>query len=244
MEYLVYPAIILCSAAIVFAALLLFRIYLQRLVDRRISAYQNDLITRHYDEVENIYRQMRGWRHDYHNHIQTMKAHLALKQTEELKKYLDKLDTDLTNVDTVLKTGNVMIDAILNSKISLAMSKNISINAKATVPGHLEISEIDLCVIIGNLLDNAMEACLKQPNVSDRFIRVYISKFKEQLYISVSNSMGGEIKKSGKAYLSTKNSATHGFGVIRVDRITEKYGGFVNRQHEEGVFATEIMLPL
>lgn len=244
MEYLIYPAIILCFAAIVLAAFLLIRAFLQRLVDKRISAYQNDLVTRHYDEIENIYRQMRGWRHDYHNHIQTMKGYLSLNQIEEMQTYLDKLDTDLKSVDTVLKTGNIMVDAILNSKISLAMSKNIHINAKAVVPDHLAVSEIDLCVIIGNLLDNAMEACLKQPNESDRFIRVYIGKFKEQLYISVTNSMDGEVRKSGKTYLSTKNSATHGFGIMRVDRITEKYGGFVNRQHEEGVFATEIMLPL
>ena len=244
MEYLLYPVIILCSIVILSAAILLFRIYIQRLVDKRISAYQNDLITKHCDEVENIYRQMRGWRHDYHNHIQTMKAHLALNQFAELQVYLDKLDTDLTTVDTVLKTGNVMVDAILNSKISLARSKNININAKAAVPGDLDVSEIDLCIIIGNLLDNAMEACLKQQDESDRFIRVYIGKLKEQLYISVSNSVGGEIRKSGKAYISTKNSATHGFGLMRVDRIAEKYSGYVNRQNEEGVFATEIMLPL
>jgi two-component system sensor histidine kinase AgrC len=244
MEYLIYPAIILGSAAIVLVIFLLVRAFLQRLVDKRISTYQNDLVTRHYDEIENIYRQMRGWRHDYHNHIQTMKAYISLNQFAEMKNYLDKLDTDLASVDTVLKTGNIMMDAILNSKISLAMSKNIRINAKAIVPDQLAVSEIDLCVIIGNLLDNAMEACLKLPNESDRFIRVYIGKLKEQLYISVSNSMAGEVRKSGKTYLSSKNSATHGFGLMRVDRITEKYGGFVNRQHEEGVFATEIMLPL
>lgn len=244
MEYLVYPAIILFCAVIAFSVLLLLRKYIQRLVDKRISAYQNDLITKHCDEVENIYRQMRGWRHDYHNHIQTMKVHLALNQITELEKYLAGLDMDLTTVDSVLKTGNVMVDAILNSKISLVKSKNININAKATVPANLEISEIDLCVIIGNLLDNAMEACMKQLNEPDRFIRVYIVRLKEQLYISVSNSMGSEIMKRGKIYLSTKDSSTHGFGLMRVDRIAEKYSGYVNRQNEEGVFATEIMLPL
>ena len=244
MESLAYPIIILCCAVSIVTALLLLRRYMHKHVDKRISAYQSDLINKHYDEVENIYRQMRGWRHDYHNHIQVMKAHLALNQVEELKNYLDKLDTDLTTVDTMLKTGNIMVDAILNSKISLAKSKNIGITAKATVPEQLKVSEIDLCVIIGNLLDNAMEACLKQANEADRFIRVYIGKLKEQLYISVSNSMGGEIMKNGKTYVSTKDSATHGFGLMRVDRIAEKYDGYINRQHEEGVFATEIMLPL
>jgi sensor histidine kinase regulating citrate/malate metabolism len=215
-----------------------------RLIDKRIAAFQNDLITKHCDEVQNIYRQMRGWRHDYHNHIQTMKAHLVLGQLNELSEYLGKLDNDLTSVDTVIKTGNVMVDAILNSKISLAVSRKINVNIKATVPGELKVSEIDLCVIIGNLLDNAMEACLKQPDEAERFIRVYIGIFKEQLYISVSNSVGGEIKKSGKTYLSTKDSATHGFGLMRVDKIAQKYSGYINRQNEDAVFATEVMLPL
>jgi len=59
------------------------------------------------------------------------------------------LDTDLTNVDTIIKTGNVMIDAILNSKISLAQSKEIAVNAKAIVPKDLSVQAVDLCVIIG-----------------------------------------------------------------------------------------------
>lgn len=244
MEYLICGAIFLTVIVAVIGIILLVRLYMYSLVDKRIAAYQNDLITKHCDEVQNIYRQMRGWRHDYHNHIQTMKAHLALNQTAELDGYLGKLDTDLTAVDTVIKTGNVMVDAILNSKLSLANSKNININAKATVPSELKISEIDLCIIIGNLIDNATEACIKQENEADRFIRVYIGILKEQLYISVSNSVGGEVLKQGKSYLSTKASATHGFGLMRVDRIADKYSGYVNRQNEEGVFATEIMLPL
>ncbi|MBO9607393.1 MAG: GHKL domain-containing protein [Paenibacillaceae bacterium] len=215
-----------------------------RMMDRRISAYQNDLIAKHYDEVQHIYRQMRGWRHDYHNHIQTLKAHLALGQLAELDDYLSQLDTDLAAVDTVIQTGNIMIDAILNSKLSLMASKSIGVNAKATVPGKLQISEIDLCIIIGNLLDNAMEACLRQTDRSERFIRVYIGILKEQLYISVSNSVGEELIKSDKTFLSTKNRPDHGFGLMRVDRIAAKYNGYVNRQHEDGVFATEILLPL
>ena len=213
-----------------------------KMIDRRIAEYQNDLITKHCDEVQNIYRTMRGWRHDYHNHIQTL---LALSGDEsKTKEYLLKLNDDLSKVDTVLKTGNVMVDAILNSKLSLIYSKNIRTNAKAVVPENLKISEIDLCVIIGNLLDNAMEACLRQAEKDDRFIRVFIGVMKDQLYISVSNSVGGEIHKSGKTYVSSKNSATHGFGLMRIDRLAGKYNGYVNRQNEDGVFATEVLLPL
>jgi len=209
-------------------------------IDKRIAAFQNDLMGKHVTEVENIYSQMRGWRHDYHNHIQKMKAHLHLGQYAEIGGYLNELDKDLTNVDTILKTGNVMADAIINSKLSLATAKDISINAKAIVPKTLPFSEINLCIILGNLLDNATEACLKLP-ADSRFIRLYVAIMKGQLYISVSNACD-KVKKSGRTFLTTKEGG--GFGLLRIDGIVEKHSGYINRQHEEGVFATEIMLPL
>lgn len=220
----------------------LFDFIFGKAVERRVADYQNALITKHCDEVEQMYRQMRGWRHDYHNHIQTMLA--LTDKPEELREYLWTLNQDLTAVDSVLKTGNIMVDAILNSKLSLIKSKGITVNAKAVVPARLRISNVDLCVIIGNLLDNAMEACLKQTEESGQFIRVYIGILKRQLYISVVNSAGSGVRKEGKVYLSTKNSGHHGFGLMRVDHIAEKNGGYVNRQNEPGVFATEVMLPL
>ena len=213
-------------------------------IDKRIAAFQSDLMKNHITEVEHIYSQIRGWRHDYHNHMQVLKAHLYMEQYDSIEVYLDNLAADLSQVDTIIKSGNVMIDAILNSKLSLARAREIRINAKAMVPKALSISEIDLCIIIGNLLDNAMEASQRLPDSKDRFIRVYIDIIKTHLYISVSNSLEGAVMRSGQAYLSTKEQPGHGFGLMRIDKIAEKYGGYINRQHEEGVFVTEIMLPV
>ena len=103
-----------------------------KLIDRRIAAYQRQLIETHYQEVENMYRQMRGWRHDYRNHIQTMKVLASGGDLEGIRSYLDRLDTDLNTVDLAVKTGNAMADAILNSKISLAKSRDIPVQVEAT----------------------------------------------------------------------------------------------------------------
>ena len=257
------------GAAALFGLLLGVKAYLIRLVDRRIGNYQSDLLERHCEEVENMYRQTRGWRHDYHNHIQTMKAYLTMGETERLGKYLDRLDQDLTTVDTVVKTGNVMIDAVLNSKLSLAKARNIRVEAKAKVPVNLEISEIDLSLIIGNLMDNAMEACLQIREEEKRFIRIYMDVMKGQLYLYVMNAVNGRPQKRRKEsrqdeafrgglypeenlqeksrpaeYLSTKKGRGHGFGLMRVDRVVKRHKGYIDRQNEENVFATEILLPL
>lgn len=238
--------ILIVGLVILFVIIIYFliRYILIKLVDKRIANYQNDLISKQYKEVENIYKQMRGWKHDYHNHIQVMKAYLALEKYTDMDKYLDDFAKDLTSIDTIVKTGNIMVDAILNSKLSLAISQKININAKATVPKNLSIADIDICVIIGNLMDNAMEATIKLENPKERFIRVYIREMKGQLYISITNSVGGKVKKLNLEYISTKLGMNHGFGLKRIDNIVGKYNGFINRQNEEGVFATEIILPL
>lgn len=235
----------LVIAVMLFAVLLfvVIRLAIKRYSEKKLESYQNDLLQKHYNEVENMYRQMRGWRHDYKNHIAAMKIHLDEGNYELLGNYLNELNMDLSTVDTVLKTGNVMVDAILNSKISLAESKNISVDAVASVPEKIRVSDTDICVIIGNLLDNAIEACCKLENSNERFIRIYIGLLKQQLYISVSNSVGGKIKKEGKTYFTTKNE-NHGFGLKRIDKIVSKYGGYINRQDETDVFATEIMIAL
>ena len=131
--------------------------------DKQLEHYQRELLQTHFQEVDTMYHQMRGWRHDFRSHIQSMKAYAAEGDLEAIRRYLDALDTDLATVEPVIKTGNAMTDAILNSKISLARSKGITVQADAQIPYKLKISEVDLCVILGNLFDNAIDASMELP---------------------------------------------------------------------------------
>lgn len=216
--------------------------FFSKKIDKELAAYQQELMETHYHEVDNMYQQMRGWRHDYRNHIQTMKAYAATGNWEALSHYLDLLDADLTTVDTVIKTGNPMTDAILNSKISLAKSKNIQVIADAHIPVKLASSEIDLCCIIGNLFDNAIDASLKLPE-EQRLIRIYMDMKNTQLYISFTNfTAGKKLKKEGNLFHNTKGTG-HGFGLARIDAIVERQEGYISRNSEDGAFTTEILLP-
>lgn len=211
-------------------------------IDKRIAAYQRELIETHYQEVDNMYRKMRGWRHDYRNHIQAMKVLAADGNLDGIKAYLDELDTDLNTVDTVVKTGNAMADAILNSKISLAQSKSISVHCDAHIPLKLQMSELDLCCILGNLFDNAIEASLSLPE-AERQIRVYMDMKGTQLYISFTNfTSGKKMNKVGNVFKTSKGDG-HGFGLVRIDNIIERLGGYLSRNSEDGAFTTEILIP-
>ena len=216
--------------------------FLSKQIDKRLAAYQRELIETHYQEVENMYRQVRGWRHDYRNHIQMMKVLAANEDLEGLKAYLDQLDTDLNTVDTVVKTGNAMDDAILNSKISLAKSKGIPVQVDAHIPVKLKMSELDLCCILGNLFDNAIEASLSLPE-DRRLIRVYMDMKGSQLYISFTNfTAAKKMEKVGKRFRTIKGEG-HGFGLVRIDNIIERLDGYLSRNSEDGAFTTEILIP-
>lgn len=211
-------------------------------IDKRIAVYQRELIETHYKEVENMYKQMRGWRHDYRNHIQTMKVLASNGDMEAIKEYLNKLDTDLNTVDIAIKTGNAMADAIINSKVSLARSRDIDVSIDAHIPIKLKMSELDLCCILGNLFDNAIEASMPLPK-EKRLIRVYMDMKGTQLYISFTNfTSTKKLTKLGNSFATTKGEG-HGFGLVRIDNIVDRLDGYLSRNSEDGAFTTEILIP-
>ena len=230
-------------AALIFV---LLEYLLQRIMKReedKTIIYQNKLMKQQMDEIENIYMTMRGWRHDYHNHLQSLKGFLSLNKVDQMKNYLNELETDLDSIDTLYHSGNLQLDSILNAKLAIAEKGQIRIHCDASIPPQLHVSDLDLCVILGNLLDNAIESCRKIKDPDERFIRVYIGILKKQLYISITNATSETVKQRTDHYFTTKRG-DHGHGLKRVDQVVKKYDGYLNRQNEPGVFATEIVLPL
>ena len=227
---------------VVLMSLVIMRRMIIRFYEKSTINYQNKLLKNQMEEVHHVYMIMRGWRHDYHNHMQSLKAYLAKGNIEEAKAYLSQLETDLEDINLLFDTGNIGVDAILNSKISLAIDNGIPVDYKATVPEKTTVTDIDLCVLLGNLIDNAVEACCEVPK-DEQFIRLYIGQFKKQLYISVSNATNETVRKLDEEYISHKRG-NHGHGLKRINLIVEKYEGYINRKNEAGVFVTEVMLPL
>ena len=210
--------------------------------EARTELFQREIMSHQYEEVKEIYLNMRGWRHDYHNHLQVMKVQIAQGQLEEMKSYLDDLEQNLEQVDTYVKSGNLMADAILNSKLSIAGQKGVRVNCKAVLPDVLSVEDVDLCVLLGNLLDNALEACEKIPE-EQRFLRIYMVVNRSQLYMSVQNSAREELDFNERNYISTKRG-NHGLGMKRVKALADKYEGYLTLANEPGIFAAEVTLPL
>ena len=206
----------------------------------RLVAYQTEQSEKHLNEVRSIYKEMRGYKHDFHHHLQTLKGQLEAGEIKRALSYIERLDSQLMHVDTLLKTGNVSLDAILSAKIAQAKAENIAVTVKANVPDHLTISDLELSIIIGNMLDNAIEACCCVSG--ERFIRIFISMKGNMLYFSMLNTAGTKRRKTGTLF-ETHKGGVHGFGLRRAEAILEEHGGWVKYNSEDGAFTSEFLVP-
>lgn len=206
----------------------------------KLIEYQTEQSEKHLNEVRSIHKEMRGYKHDFHHHLQALKGQLEAGEVDRALAYIEQLDNQLMNVDTLLKTGNVSLDAILSAKIAQAKAENIAVTVKANVPDALTISDLELSIIIGNLLDNAIEAC--RTVTGERFIRIFISMKGTMLYFSMLNAAGAKKKKTGSLF-ATHKDGVHGFGLRRAEAILEEHGGWVKYNSEDGAFTSEFLVP-
>lgn len=206
----------------------------------KLVEYQTEQSEKHLNEVRSIHKEMRGYKHDFHHHLQALKGQLEAGEVDRALVYIEQLDNQLMNVDTLLKTGNVSLDAILSAKIAQARAENIAVTVKANVPDQLTISDLELSIIIGNLLDNAIEAC--RTVTGERFIRIFISMKGTMLYFSMLNAAGAKKKKTGSLF-ATHKDGVHGFGLRRAEAILEEHGGWVKYNSEDGAFTSEFLVP-
>ena len=207
----------------------------------KIVELQTEQSKTHLDEVRSIHKEMRGYKHDFHNHLQTLKGYIEAGESERALKYIEELDYGVMNTDTLLKTGNVSADVILSAKISKAKARGISVSVKANLPDNLNITDVELSIVIGNLLDNAIEACTASTD-KEPFIRVYLIMKSNMLYFSMLNSSGDKLKKDGSLF-NSKKGGFHGFGLRRAESIIEKHGGWIKYNSEDGAFSSEFLVP-
>ena len=113
----------------------------------------------HDKEIMNMYREMIGWKHDFRNHISMILGLLQVSSKEDAISYINEMDISISKLDKNVYTDNIAINAILVSKLNIAKERNIDVNLVLKVDTDIKISNVDICIILGNLLDNSIEAC-------------------------------------------------------------------------------------
>lgn len=195
----------------------------------------------HDKEIIDMYTEMIGWKHDFRNHISMISALLQVSTKEDVISYIEEIDSSISKLDKNIYTDNIAINSILVSKIKAAEGKNIKISLNLKINSDIKVSSVDICTILGNLLDNSIEAC---DNIKDyRFINLKIASEKNILVIKISNNTSsGYVNKIDGKFISSKNSYMNGIGLVQVDNIVKKYKGYVNRHHKNNIFTTYVMM--
>lgn len=210
-------------------------------MEKQREEEKNRYYLRQLETMEAFSESMRSFRHDLKNHTIAMQAYLKNKQYDALEAYLTDTFIEKALSEESIHCGNTVVDSILNFKMYEAGNKGITLEAKVSIPPQLHISDSDLTVILGNLLDNAIEAV--EPLTQERVIRLKISYQKGQLILSVKNPYKGELLKKGDQFItSKKDKELHGYGLSNVKHVVDKNGGTMRIQTEQQIFSVTMML--
>ena len=207
----------------------------------KLVEYQTEQSEKHLNEVRSIHKEMRGYKHDFHHHLQTLKGQLEAGEVDRALAYIEQLDNQLMNVDTLLKTGNVSLDAILSAKIAQAKAENIAVTVKANVPDTLTISDLELSIVVGNLLDNAIEACRKV--TENPYVTLKLKYDRNSLLICVENNYSEPLNIINNKIHTTKSDTTiHGIGLKSVAAVAKKYDGKPNYSYDNNIFKATVFI--
>lgn len=192
-----------------------------------------------YESLKQNMEQTKAQRHDLRHQLAVIRSYSMEGDTARLTGYLDTLIAEIPDQYGVFYCENIAVNAIVSHYAALAEKNGIKLSVKLTVPEYSErISDTSLCVIFGNLLENAIEACERMIG-GDRFIRLYSRVQYKSLTITVDNSFDGTVHKQGGRWLSRKRS-DYGTGTASVTAVAEKYGGGAVFEAEGQVFQASV----
>lgn len=194
----------------------------------------------HYQDLYKYQNEMRIFRHDIRNRLVSLIGLLKQSQTD---KAIQEMESNLNWInemnDNIVNSGNPVIDAILQSKLRDAKQKGISIEIFIRFSADVEIDEIELGIILGNALDNAIEAVEKIADGENKTIQFKLISTKDRISISIENPVKDNVDVNNLS--TTKvNKIFHGYGVERIKQIARKYDGFANFTCENSIFTTNI----
>lgn len=242
---------IICILIIVFCTTYLFENILDKFELERKSFHLNRELKNqqtNYEKTSLLFKNISKIVHDTNYHLQYISACVKEQKQEEALKYIEKTLDIVNSSMIIVNSGNLLIDTFLSNAIGIAKEFKIKVSYEISL-NNKDISAIeifDLCIILGNALDNALEACKKVPVLEERLMRIKITAEKDNLTIKLENSTDGNIKTEKGRFFSQKQSKTvlHGLGLENTHNTVNKYNGEMLVEIRGKKFYFGVFLPL
>ena len=218
-------------AVVLMMSVLVFNINRQYEVEKELAklrSEQAELLERDYTSLNRAYEVNAKLFHDFHNHIGVLRQFLAHEKYGEAVRYLDELQAPVQNLTAAVWTGDETADYHINGKAAEAKSSGIQFQAQVEFPRRTNIRSVDLCAILGNLLDNALEAARQVPDRSGRTVSLTIRRIHQMLVIKVENTFAAApVQENGQLKTTKTGGGLHGWGLKSAQTAAEKYDGMV-----------------
>lgn len=230
---------------LILLAVLFFYLTRQYEMEKKIAQLEqekNELLMRDYRLLKNTYATNAKLFHDFHNHIEALYRYLEKDRAAEAVRYLENLRSPTHAVTQPVWVGDEAVDYLINSKIALAVSQNIRVNTNIEFPRRTNIRSVDLVAILGNLLDNSLEAVNNEED-SLRFINLTIRRINDMLAIKVENGCNAApAAADGELQTSKTDKTLHGWGLQSVRTAAERYDGTIETEYSNHTFCAVVIL--
>lgn len=201
---------------------------------------------KHSKNIEGLYNNIRSIKHDMNNHLACLSNLINTNNIKETKKYLDNISKTINKLDFQIKTGNCISDAVINEKFNIAKAEGIEFICDFMLPNEISLEPVDLCVILSNTLDNAIEACMRITDSTILKILCIKSYIRDMyLIIEISNTTIDKLQYAENKIISKKSDRyNHGIGISNIESAVKKYNGIVDIVEEKNKFTINLMLKI
>jgi len=241
----IYELSMLCSFGLLFSTFSALYLYehltKQAETIRNQEQYEQHLGTqlKHLDDILITQKQIKKFKHDYNNFQIGLQAYLDNNDIIGASNYLKKLKEKTIASSSIIETGNIALDAILSTKIAIAESKGIVVNTKIQIPEDISVDPIDMCIIFGNALDNAIEAC-DRTEISNKKISITIICKDTTVLCKVVNT--APMPKSSLLDTSKSDKQNHGFGLENIKTALSKYNANPTIERTDSEFTLKFVI--
>lgn len=230
---------------VVLAILFIGMLYLKNKTlkkEKEFLIMRDAMVTQKFTELEEIMERNRHLSHDLKNHMLVLRNYEREGNYEGLHNYIEEIEDEFFETKKSVWTGNQIADMMLEQKRALAEQENITFTIQAVPIAEWPLDDNGTCSVLGNLLDNAIEACKKIADDKDKWISIKIENQKQFLFIKIENSVSGApAMKNGRPVSMKHDKMRHGYGLKSVERIVNKYEGTIAYQSKDNIFQVEIL---
>lgn len=206
--------------------------------------YQNELMIKAAEENQELNNEWRRIRHDFNNHISCIDMLLQMGNIEKARAYIQKLTQNSQHKELSVNVGNAIASAVINQKMVRAKNYQIHMELKGDLPNQLSVEDNDLCALLSNALDNAIEATCQIEEEAKRQIELSMAYNDRDVLIKISNAVKQDINGQNTLKTTKKDTKMHGIGMRSMQAVIRKYGGSLSWKCEQQVFVLTIMVPI